>query len=107
MKGLILTCLLTIVAICSVNAQNHIILKGQTRDSTYAPIAFANVIDTATQEMKAFAVTDVKGGFQLRLEANKVYELKVTFVGYAPINEYLKLEKEPEDPLFDCHERIR
>lgn len=101
MKGLILICLLTIAGLCNVNAQNHIVLKGQTRDSTYAPIAFANVmaIDTVTQEMKAFAVTDVKGGFQLRLEANKVYEIKVTFVGYVPINEYLKLEKTPEDPF--------
>lgn len=83
-------------------AQSHVLLKGQTRDSTFAPIAFANVmaIDTATQEMKGFAVTDVKGGFQLRLEKNTVYELKVTFVGYVPVSEYLQLTKESEEPLM-------
>ncbi|MEP0986048.1 carboxypeptidase-like regulatory domain-containing protein [Ekhidna sp.] len=84
-----------------IQAQNHILLKGQTRDSTFAPIAFANVIaiDTATQEMKAFAVTDVKGGFQIRLQENTVYEIKVTFVGYVPFSQYMKLDKFPETPL--------
>ncbi|WP_421763918.1 carboxypeptidase-like regulatory domain-containing protein [Ekhidna sp.] len=84
-----------------MQAQNHILLKGQTRDSTFAPIAFANVmaIDTATQEMKSFAVTDVKGGFQIRLQENTVYEIKVTFVGYVPFSQYMKLDKSPETPL--------
>ncbi len=84
------------------SAQNHVLLKGQTRDSTFAPIAFANVmaIDTATQEMKAFAVTDVKGGFQLRLQANTVYEIKVTFVGFVPFSQHLQLERSADDPFI-------
>lgn len=83
-------------------AQNHVLLKGQTRDTALAPIAFANVmaIDTATQEMKAFAVTDVRGGFQLRLKEQTVYEIKVTFVGYVPFSQYLQLDHSPEDPLM-------
>lgn len=101
MKGLILICL-SLVGLFNAQAQNHVLLKGQTRDSTLAPIAFANVmaIDTATQEMKAFAVTDVRGGFQIRLEANTVYELKVTFVGFVPISRYLQLGESPKDPLM-------
>lgn len=91
-----------ITGLLSVHAQNHVLLKGQTRDTTYAPIAFANVmaIDTATKEMKAFAVTDVKGGFQLRLQANTVYEIKVTFVGFVPLSQHLQLDNTPDDPLI-------
>ncbi|MEO9872198.1 carboxypeptidase-like regulatory domain-containing protein [Ekhidna sp.] len=102
MKGLILICLMSLLGSLTAKAQNHIFLKGQTRDSTYAPIAFANVmaIDTATKEMKAFAVTDIKGGFQLRLQENIVYELKVTYVGFVPISQYLQLEKALDDPLM-------
>lgn len=101
MKGLIVLCLLSCAVHFSALAQGHVLLKGQTRDSTFAPIAFANVmaIDTATQEMKAFAVTDVKGGFQIRLQENIVYEIKVTFVGYVPFSKHLRIEKSPETPF--------
>ncbi|WP_420576763.1 carboxypeptidase-like regulatory domain-containing protein [Ekhidna sp.] len=100
MKGLLFYCFLTLCAFF-VLGQNHLLLKGQTRDTTLAPVAFANVmaIDTATQEMKGFAVTDVKGNFQLRLEQGRVYELQVTFVGFVPISQYLKLDQQPDDPL--------
>lgn len=102
MKGLIVICLVLVLGTISVQAQDHVLLKGQTRDSTFAPIAFANVmaIDTTTKEMKAFAVTDVKGGFQLRLKRNTVYELKATFVGYVPISQYMKLDETSEEPLL-------
>ncbi len=93
---------MSVLGIFSARSQDHVLLKGQTRDSTFAPIAFANVmaIDTTTKEMKAFAVTDVKGAFQLRLKKNTVYELKATFVGYIPISQYLTLEETSEDPLL-------
>ncbi|MEO9483134.1 MAG: carboxypeptidase-like regulatory domain-containing protein [Ekhidna sp.] len=102
MKGLIVICLMSVLGVFSTQAQDHVLLKGQTRDSTFTPIAFANVmaIDTATKEMKAFAVTDVKGGFQLRLKKHTVYELKVTFVGFVPISEYLVLEEASDDPFL-------
>ena len=102
MKGLIIVCLLSLLGSFSTYGQNHVLLKGQTRDTTMAPVAFANVmaIDTTTKEMKAFAVTDVNGGFQLRLQENIVYEIKVTFVGFVPVSQYLSLEKSPEYPLM-------
>jgi len=67
-----------------------------------APVAFANVmaVDTVTKEMKGFTVTDVNGNFQLRLEKNTVYELKITFVGFKPISEYIRYDQKPEVPLM-------
>jgi hypothetical protein len=100
MKGLILI-FLSLLTTLVMQAQDHVVLKGQTRDSTLAAVAFANVmaIDTTTKEMKAFAVTDVKGNFQLRLKANTVYELQVTFVGFIPVSQHLLLNESPENPM--------
>lgn len=96
------TCFLCVFVAFAANAQNYLLLKGQTRDTMMAPVAFANVmaIDTATQEMKGFAVTDVSGNFQMRIEKGKVYELKITFVGYMPISEYIRYDGKQETPLM-------
>ncbi len=101
MKGLIITITLILMAFTGVS-QGQLILEGQTRDTTFAPIAFANVmlVDTTTKEMKGFAVTDVKGNFKLRVESNTVYELQVTFVGFVPIKQVLRLTEKPDDPLI-------
>ena len=81
-------------------AQDYLLLKGQTRDTTLAPIPYANVlaIDTATKNMEAFAVTDATGSFQLRLQAGKVYELQATFVGYMPYSQIIRLQAAPQQP---------
>lgn len=91
-----------ILGVFSLKAQDHIILEGQTRDSTLAPVAFANVMlmDTTTKEMKGFAVTDVQGRFKLRLQKDVLYELQVTFVGYVPVKQYLRLDESPDDPML-------
>ncbi|MEM7298429.1 MAG: carboxypeptidase-like regulatory domain-containing protein, partial [Bacteroidota bacterium] len=100
-KGLIITFLLCLTA-SFLQAQDHLLIKGQTRDSTMAPIAFANVmaIDTTTKEMKAFAVTDVKGEFQIRLQKNTIYELQVTFVGFVPFRQLVTFDKQLSDPFI-------
>ncbi|MFK7953311.1 MAG: carboxypeptidase-like regulatory domain-containing protein [Ekhidna sp.] len=101
MKGLIIAITLILVAFTG-NSQNQLILEGQTRDTVLSPVSFANVmlVDTTTKEMKAFAVTDVKGNFKLRLESNTVYELQVTFIGFVPIKQLIRLEKVPDDPML-------
>lgn len=102
MKRLINILLAVVILPVGLSAQDYLLLKGQTRDTTLAPVAFANVmaVDTLTKEMTGFAVTDVKGNFQFRLKKNKVYELQVTFVGFVPIKEYVRLEEAPENPLM-------
>ncbi|MEM6830303.1 MAG: carboxypeptidase-like regulatory domain-containing protein, partial [Bacteroidota bacterium] len=101
-KTLILLSLLSLMGYNTTYAQHHLLLKGQTRDSKLTPIAFANVmaVDTITKEMKAFAVTDVNGEFLLRLKANTVYEVKVTFVGFAPVSEFLTLSQTSDAPYL-------
>lgn len=82
--------------------QDYLMLKGQTRDSTLASIAFANVMvmDTSTNEMKGFAVTDIRGNFQIGIEKGRPYELQVTYIGYSPYKKIIQLEESNEEPFI-------
>ena len=68
-------------------AQKAVFFAGEVRDSTGAPLQFANVmaVDTVTKKMAGFAVTNTDGQFRISLESGRVYSLKLTFIGYAPM----------------------
>lgn len=74
----------------TVNAQEKINYFGEVRDTLGSPLQFANVLalDTVTNKMAAFAVTNQQGQFRLSLEANKAYKLQATFIGYLPFEGY-------------------
>ncbi|NQZ75263.1 MAG: carboxypeptidase-like regulatory domain-containing protein [Ekhidna sp.] len=101
MKGLFTSIFLLLLS-TAVFSQNQLILEGQTIDTTLTAIPFANVmlVDTATQEMSGFAVTDVNGNFKLRLDKGRVYELQVTFVGFVPVKQLISLDEKPTDPYM-------
>ncbi len=73
-------------------AQKAIFFSGEVRDTSGAPLQFANVmaLDTATQKMAGFAVTNPKGQFRISIESGKVYTLRITFVGYAPFEQLIQ-----------------
>jgi hypothetical protein len=83
-------------------SQNSILYYGEVRDTVGAPLQFANVlaIDTITKKMSGFAVTNVEGQFKLRLDAQKTYQLKITFIGYAPFERYIQPKESNEQPLL-------
>jgi len=72
--------------LAQVNAQEKVSYFGEVRDTIGTPLQFANVLalDTATNRMSAFAVTNAQGQFRLSLVANKPYKLQATFIGYFP-----------------------
>ncbi len=81
-------------------AQKAIFFAGEVRDSTGAPLQFANVmaVDTLTKKMSGFAVTNTSGQFRISLEAGRVYALKLTFIGYAPFETILRPTESNENP---------
>ncbi|MEO1253600.1 MAG: carboxypeptidase-like regulatory domain-containing protein, partial [Bacteroidota bacterium] len=83
-------------------AQQNVIYFGEVRDSVGTPVQFANVmaIDTVTKEMSGFAVTDLDGRFKIRIQAGKTHQLKVTFIGYYPFEEFIKTTASNEDPFL-------
>lgn len=86
MKKLIFIITLLFAFLAQVKAQEKIVYLGEVRDSLGAPLQFANVlaIDTLTNKMASFGVTNPQGQFRLSLEANKTYKLQATFIGYFP-----------------------
>ncbi|MEM9895009.1 MAG: carboxypeptidase-like regulatory domain-containing protein [Bacteroidota bacterium] len=83
-----------------LKAQNSILFSGEVTDTLNVPVAFANVlaVDTSSQEMAGFAVTDIDGQFKIRLGANKGYLLKITYVGYYPFEQVITPTETNEIP---------
>jgi hypothetical protein len=86
MKKLSIILFLLFGLLAQVNAQEKITYFGEVRDTLGTPLQFANVlaIDTVTNKMAAFGVTNPQGQFRLSLDANKTYKLQATFIGYLP-----------------------
>ena len=100
MKKLILITATLFAFLTQVNAQEKITYFGEVRDSLGAPLQFANVlaIDTVTNKMASFGVTNQQGQFKLLLEANKPYKLQATFIGYFPFEGFFTPETSNDIP---------
>lgn len=102
MKTTVLLLLMTLLCL-SVNAQTQkVSFEGEVRDSENLPIEFANVmaLDTVKNTIAAFAVTNAKGMFRLSLEDGKPYRIKVSFVGFEPFDEVIRVEDTSDAPLL-------
>ena len=88
MKKLLLIAILTMA--WATNAQ--ITLKGVVKDSIGQPLEMANVIalDTVAKKISSFGFTDSKGNFKLDLQRNKVYNIKISYIGFKEISDFLK-----------------
>ncbi|MCP4459160.1 MAG: carboxypeptidase regulatory-like domain-containing protein [Cytophagales bacterium] len=90
-----------LLLIGSTSAQKSIFFSGEVRDSTGAPMQFANVmaVDINTQTMSGFAVTNTEGKFRLSLQAGETYTLKITFIGYAAFEQIIQPTKSNDEPI--------
>ncbi len=63
----------------------NINLSGTVKDSTESYLEMANIIalNTQTQALEAYCVTNFKGYYKLDLKANTTYEIKVSYLGYS------------------------
>ena len=67
-------------------------LTGVVKDSIGAPLEMANVIalDTVAKKISSFGFTDAKGNFKLDLDENKIYNVKISYIGFKEISEFIK-----------------
>lgn len=81
-----LSVLILFALIIQANAQQKVTFSGEVRDAGGSALEFANVlaIDTVSKKMASFAVTNQQGAFKLSLEKDKVYNIKVSFIGFLP-----------------------
>ena len=105
------TLLSLFLALCCFTAQaQKVTFSGEVRSANNVPIQFANVmaLDTGTNAISAFAVTDQKGMFKMALQKDKPYQLKVSFVGFKPFEARIKGMDTSDSPiLFKLEEQAQ
>ena len=67
-------------------------LKGVVKDSIGNPLEMANVIaiDTIAKRIASYGFTDGQGNFKLDLKKNTTYNIKISYVGFRDVSEFLK-----------------
>ena len=68
-------------------AQN-VRVEGTVQDTLQRPLEMANVmaINQATKAMDGYAITNEKGRYQLNLNANSTYKIKVSYIGFQTLD---------------------
>lgn len=77
------TLFLLVVTICSAQ---EIALSGTVKDSLGVGVDMANVIaiNTATQGLESYGITNHAGLFKLKLKTGEQYTVKVSYLGFKP-----------------------
>ena len=75
------------------NAQIN--LKGVVKDSIGNPLEMANVIalDTVAKRIASYGFTDAEGNFKLDLMKNTVYNIKISYIGFKEISEFIQTKE--------------
>ena len=68
---------------------------GTVKDSIGTPLEMANVIalDTVAKRIASYGFTDSKGFFKLNLKKNTTYNIKISYVGFKEISEFVKTKE--------------
>ncbi|MEE9409024.1 MAG: TonB-dependent receptor [Polaribacter sp.] len=80
------------VFMISAVASAQIEYKGVVKDSLGIPLEMANVIalDTVAKKIASYGFTDAKGNFKLDLKNNTTYNIKISYIGFTEISEFVK-----------------
>ena len=86
---------IAIFMVCGITTA-QINLRGVVKDSIGNPLEMANVIalDTVAKRISSFGFTDAAGNFKLDLKRNTVYNIKISYVGFKEISEFVKTNEE-------------
>ena len=84
MKNKVLLVLLLLVA--TIGSAQEISLSGTVKDSLGVGVDMANVIaiNTATQGLESYGITNHAGLFKLKLKTGEQYTVKVSYLGFKP-----------------------
>ena len=81
-------------------------LTGVVKDSIGTPLEMANVIalDTVAKRIVSFGFTDAKGNFKLDLKRNTTYNVKISYIGYSEISQFVKTKESNQSFNFTMNE---
>jgi hypothetical protein len=79
--------LLVFLLFASLCNSQSIRFEGTIQDTLSKPLEMANVmaINQVTNAMDSYGITNDKGRFQLNLKTNSTYKIKVSYIGYQPL----------------------
>ena len=102
MKKLLLVAILLVTGMS--NAQ--IKFSGVIKDSIGTPLEMANVIaiDTVAKSIASYGFSDAKGNYKLDLNVNKVYNIKISYIGFKSISEFIKVGSKDINKNFTMFE---
>ena len=88
MKKYILLLIITIPSF----VYSQIKMSGKVSDSTGTVLELANIIliNSESNTLETFAMTDKEGNYKLSLKKNNNYNLQVSYIGMASISQTLK-----------------
>lgn len=81
-------------------------LSGVVKDSIGAPLEMANVIalDTVAKSIASFGFTDANGNFRLDLKKNTAYNIKISYIGFKEISEFIKTSTTDISKSYNMYE---
>lgn len=87
MKRLLLIAIVMISGITTAQIK----LTGTVKDTIGGPLEMANVIamDTVAKRIASYGFTDGKGNYKLDLKKNTVYNIKISYVGFKTVSEFV------------------
>ncbi|MFY8187403.1 MAG: carboxypeptidase regulatory-like domain-containing protein [Flavobacterium sp.] len=99
------TFVITTFLFVNLFAQN-IRFEGIVRDSIGNPLEMANVmaINLSSNTMDGYGITNDKGKFQFGLKANTNYKIKVSFIGFQPLEKEIQTTTEDYQSVFTLKE---
>lgn len=79
---------------------------GVVKDSIGQPLEMANVIalDTVAKTIASYGFSDAKGNFKLDLKRNTVYNIKISYVGFKEISEFIKTKTSDITKTYTMYE---
>lgn len=82
--------------VTTIGFSQNVKFEGVIKDTTGVALEMANImaVNQATKAMDGYSITNDKGRFQISLNANSTYEVKVSYVGFQPYTTTIKTTTE-------------
>ncbi|RZL43395.1 MAG: carboxypeptidase regulatory-like domain-containing protein, partial [Pedobacter sp.] len=102
----LLFCFVVLFSTFSI-AQN-IRFEGTIQDNSKLPLEMANImaINQSTKAMDGYSITNDKGKFLLSLKPNTTYSIKVSYIGFSPLEETIATKTENLTKVFTLQEGV-
>jgi hypothetical protein len=85
---------------------SQIQLTGVVKDSIGNPLEMANIIalDTVAKRIASYGFSDAQGNFKLDLNPNTTYNIKISYVGFKDLSEFLKTSESNTSKNYTLYE---